>query len=97
MTAGPTLPKAKHQLMSVDSNGFRQPSVPPLIKEYVKLGLGITIISGLSLSAKHAQPMHMIPVTKYFGKLGYGVVIRKGKFLTLAAREFLKILGVEVK
>lgn len=67
-----------------------------VIKEYVKLGLGLTIISGISLSAKDAEPMRMIPVTKYFGKLGYGVAIRKGKYLTIAAKEFLKILGVDV-
>ena len=65
-----------------------------VIKEYVKLGLGVTIISGISLSLKDAQPMCMIPVTNYFGELGYGVAIRKGKFLTPATREFLGILGV---
>ena len=66
-----------------------------VIKEYVKLGLGVTIISGISLSLKDAQPMCMIPVTNYFGELGYGVATRKGKFLTPAVREFLQILGVE--
>ncbi|UCE17252.1 MAG: LysR family transcriptional regulator [Gemmatimonadota bacterium] len=65
-----------------------------VIKEYVKLGLGVTIISGISLSLKDAQPMCMIPVTKYFGELGYGVALRKGKYLTPATREFLGILGV---
>lgn len=66
-----------------------------VIKEYVKLGLGVTIISGISLSAKDARPMCMIPVTEYFGELGYGVAIRKGKYLTPTAKEFLKILGVD--
>ena len=66
-----------------------------IIKEYVKLGLGVTIISGISLSLKDAQPMRMIPVTNYFGKLGYGVALRKGKYLTPATKEFLRILGVE--
>lgn len=66
-----------------------------IIKEYVKLGLGVTIISGISLSLKDAQPMRMIPVTNYFGKLGYGVALRKGKYLTPATKEFIRILGVE--
>jgi DNA-binding transcriptional LysR family regulator len=65
-----------------------------IIKEYVKRGLGVTVISGISLSARDAQPLCMIPVTEYFGELGYGVAIRKGKYLSPAAKEFLKILGV---
>lgn len=68
-----------------------------VIKEYVRRGLGVTIISGISLSPQDAQPLSMIPVTQYFGELGYGVAIRKGKYLGPVAKEFLRILGVERK
>jgi len=64
-----------------------------VIKEYVKHGLGISIISGLSLAPQDVELMYTIPVSEYFGELGYGVTIRKGKYLTSAAKEFLKILG----
>ncbi|MCR4440093.1 MAG: LysR family transcriptional regulator [bacterium] len=66
-----------------------------VIKEYVRRGLGVTIISGISLSVQDAQPLAMIPVTEYLGELGYGVAIRKGKYLSPVAKEFLRILGVE--
>ncbi len=66
-----------------------------VIKEYVRRGLGVTIISGISLSPQDAQPLAMIPVTHYFGELGYGVAIRKGKYLGPMVKEFLYILGVE--
>lgn len=66
-----------------------------IIKEYVRRALGVTIISGISLSPQDAQPLAMIPVTEYFGELGYGVAIRKGKYLSPVAKEFLRILGVE--
>lgn len=65
-----------------------------VIKEYVRRGLGVTIISGISLSPQDAQPLAMIPVTQYFGELGYGVAIRKGKYLGPVAKEFLYVLGV---
>jgi DNA-binding transcriptional LysR family regulator len=66
-----------------------------VIKEYVRRGLGVTIISGISLSARDAEPLVMIPVTEYFGELGYGVAVRKGKYLGPMAKEFLSILGVD--
>jgi len=66
-----------------------------VIKEYVRRGLGVTIISGISLSARDAEPLVMIPVTEYFGELGYGVAVRRGKYLGPMAKEFLSILGVD--
>ncbi len=68
-----------------------------VIKEYVKLGLGITIISGLSLSPQDVEMMYTIPVTEFFGELGYGIAVRKGKYLSGAAKEFLEILGCSGK
>lgn len=64
-----------------------------VIKEYVKLGLGITIISGLSILPRDVELLYTIPVTEYFGELGYGVALRKGKYLTTATKEFLSMLG----
>jgi len=66
----------------------------PMVLEYVRRGLGISILSGLSLSTENGSALNAIPATQYFGKLSYGVVIRKGKYLSWAAKEFLRLLGL---
>jgi len=65
-----------------------------MVLEYVRRGLGITILSGLALSKQNGSSLNAIPVSQYFGKLRYGVIVRKGKYLSRAAREFLRLLGL---
>ena len=65
-----------------------------VIQEYVKIGQGISIVSGLVTQAKEDQSLSYIPVTEHFGKLGYGVVLKKRKYLSLPVRKFLQELGL---
>jgi len=65
-----------------------------VIKEYVSAGLGVSFISGLAFEQEEQSRIHRIPVTEYFGDLGYGVVIRKGKYLSPILREFLGVIGL---
>jgi DNA-binding transcriptional LysR family regulator len=67
---------------------------PVALKEYVRTGLGITILSGLIFSQDHSDVIHTIPVSDLFGELGYGLVLRKGRYVSTAVREFMRAAGV---
>ena len=62
-----------------------------VIKTYVEEGMGISIVTCLSLTGK--ENLHAVSLKKYFPKQVYGAVIRRGKFLTPQARGFLEILS----
>jgi DNA-binding transcriptional LysR family regulator len=62
--------------------------------EYVKRGLGVGIVSGLVLEGTPDPAMHAIPVSDLFGMLGYGFVLRSGRYHPHAIRAFLEVAGV---
>jgi DNA-binding transcriptional LysR family regulator len=64
------------------------------LREYVRIGLGISITSGLVLSESSCEGVHCISVTEVFGRLGYGIVLRKGRHVPAAVREFMRCSGV---
>lgn len=61
-----------------------------VIKKYVELGLGISIVTSICLTGD--EDLHAIALNDYFPKRTYGVVIRKGKFLTPQAKRFIEIM-----
>ena len=61
-----------------------------VIKKYVELGLGISIVTDVCLTGQ--EPLVAIPLEHYFPKRSYGVVLRRGKFLSPQAKRFLDIL-----
>ncbi len=65
-----------------------------VIQEYVKIREGISIVSGLVTEATEEPSLSYIPVTEHFGKLGYGVVLKKRKYLSLPVRKFLQEVGL---
>ena len=65
-----------------------------VIREYVKIGQGISILSGLAIEATEDPSLSYISVTEHFGKLGYGVVLKKRKYLSLPVRKFLQEIGL---
>ncbi len=62
------------------------------IKKYVELGVGIAIIPKTALVEHQNRKLKAIPVSQYFGKSQYGVIFRKGKYITSWARHFLSLL-----
>jgi len=62
-----------------------------VIKTYVEEGLGISIVSELCLNGK--ETLASSSLVSYFPRQIYGAVIRKGKFLSPQAREFLEMLS----
>jgi DNA-binding transcriptional LysR family regulator len=64
-----------------------------VIKTYVEEGLGVSIVSRLCLNGK--EKLSSVSLSQYFPNQIYGAVIRKGKFLSPQAREFLEMLSSE--
>jgi len=62
-----------------------------VIKKYVALGLGVSIVSSICLS--ESDELCVAPLGKYFPKRTYGVVLRRGKFLSPAARRFIAAMA----
>jgi DNA-binding transcriptional LysR family regulator len=65
-----------------------------VIQEYVKIGQGVSLVSGLVTQATSDPALAYVPVTEHFGRLGYGVVLKKRKYLSLPVRKFLQELGL---
>jgi DNA-binding transcriptional LysR family regulator len=61
-----------------------------VIKKYVELGMGISIVTDICLTGQ--EKLVRIPLNQYFPQRGYGLVLRKGKFLSPPARRFVEIL-----
>ncbi len=58
-----------------------------VIKRYVELDFGISITTGICL--RKEDPLVVRNMGRYFPKRSYGIVERRGKHLSLAARAFL--------
>ena len=61
-----------------------------VIKKYVELGLGISIVTDVCLTGE--ENLARIPLDQYFPKRSYGIVQRRGKFFSPQTKCFLKIL-----
>ena len=61
-----------------------------VIKKYVALGMGISIVTSICLTGE--EELAAIPLSRYFPKRTYGLVIRKGKFLSPAAQRFVDLM-----
>src|SRR5690606_12589885 len=61
-----------------------------VIKKYVELGLGISIVSGICL--KPWDRLFRFDLHKTFPMRQYGLVTRRGKFLSPQAKRFIRLL-----
>ena len=61
-----------------------------MIKKYVEIGLGISIVTDVCLTGE--EQVATIPLDEYFPKRSYGIVQRRGKFLSPQAKRFLEIM-----
>jgi DNA-binding transcriptional LysR family regulator len=61
-----------------------------VIKKYVELGLGISIISSVGITAQ--EKLEVIPAGEFFPKRIYGVVLRKDSILSPQAQRFVSLL-----
>ena len=64
-----------------------------VIKRYVGLGQGISIVTDVCITEEDRSHMSVIPVGQYFPQRSYGIVTRKGKFLSAPAQRFIEIMN----
>lgn len=63
-----------------------------VIKQYVAMGLGISIVTGFCLSAQDHERLVVRNLRAYFPQRSYGVVVRKGRLLDSHARRFIDLV-----
>ncbi len=64
-----------------------------VIKRYVSLGQGISIVTDVCITDEDRVKMNIIPVGQYFPKRSYGIVTRNGKFLSAPSQRFIDIMN----
>jgi len=63
-----------------------------VIKQYVAMGLGISIVTGICITDADRERLVVRNLRQYFPQRSYGVVMRKGKFLSPEARAFIDLI-----
>lgn len=61
-----------------------------VIKKYVELGLGISIVTDVCLTGE--EQLSAIPLDHYFPRRSYGLVLRQGRYLSPQAKRFIDIM-----
>ncbi|MGI9332080.1 MAG: LysR family transcriptional regulator [Gammaproteobacteria bacterium] len=61
-----------------------------IIKKYVELGVGVSIVSSICLTGSEALAVK--PLGAFFPPRAYGVVLRRGRFLSPAAKRFIRMM-----
>ena len=67
-----------------------------VIKQYVGMGLGISIVSSICLDDADRERLAIRPLDAWFPARSYGVVVRKGKVLSPQARAFIDLIGPDL-
>lgn len=63
-----------------------------VIKQYVAMGLGISIVTAICLTEADRSRLVARSLARYFPPRSYGVVMRKGKYLSPQARAFVALI-----
>jgi DNA-binding transcriptional LysR family regulator len=64
-----------------------------VIKRYVEMGTGISIVTSICL--RGFENLVVKPMDNFFPTRSYGVVYRRGKFLSPQAKQFLQMMDTE--
>jgi len=67
-----------------------------VIKRYVARGLGVSIVTSICLTEADRDQLITHDVSQWFPKRTYGVVMRKGAYLTPQARRFIELMSPEL-
>jgi DNA-binding transcriptional LysR family regulator len=63
-----------------------------VIKQYVAMGLGISIVTGICINETDRDRLAVHNMRRFFPQRSYGVVMRKGKYLSAQARAFIDLV-----
>ncbi len=67
-----------------------------VIKRYVALGMGISIVTSICLTDADRAALMTRDVSQWFPKRSYGVVVRKGAYLSPQARRFIDLMSPDL-
>ena len=67
-----------------------------VIKQYVAMGQGISIVTAFCITETDRARLATRSLAKFFPSRSYGVVMRKGKFLSTQARAFVELIQPEL-
>jgi DNA-binding transcriptional LysR family regulator len=56
------------------------------------MGMGISIVTGICITAVDGERLAVRNMKQFFPQRSYGVVMRKGKFLSAEARAFIDLV-----
>ena len=62
------------------------------VKRYVALGMGVALLSGYAFSEEDEGAFHVIPLDRYFPKRRHGLLLRKKRYLSPAAKAFIRTI-----
>ena len=101
---GLILPPRHLSTWSVVDLVFQQHGVPynvvleaggwEVIKRYVEIGTGISIVTSICL--RGFENLTVKPMDEYFPTRSYGAVVRRGKFLSTQAKQFLEMMDGDI-
>ncbi|MEP6484710.1 MAG: LysR family transcriptional regulator [Rudaea sp.] len=63
-----------------------------VIKQYVAMGMGISIVTGICINDSDRSKLAVHNMRRFFPQRSYGVVMRKGKYLSPQARAFIDLV-----
>ncbi|MCC8469286.1 LysR family transcriptional regulator [Xanthomonas phaseoli] len=63
-----------------------------VIKQYVAMGMGISIVTAICLTDADRDKLAARSLKDFFPTRSYGVVVRKGKYLSPQARAFIELI-----
>ncbi|MCL7714541.1 LysR family transcriptional regulator [Stenotrophomonas mori] len=63
-----------------------------VIKQYVAMDMGISIVTALCLNDSDRERLAIRPMAGYFPSRSYGVTVRRGKALSPQARAFIELI-----
>jgi len=66
------------------------------IKKYVEIGIGVSILSSLTITKKDKVKFVLRNVNHLFGSTDYGIYYRPDKYITAAMKQFIKIFSPEL-
>lgn len=66
------------------------------LKTFVEMGLGITVLSSLTITPEDKKRFVIINVNNLFNTIDYGIYCRKNKLFTSSMREFVKVFAPDL-
>ncbi|MFB3884952.1 MAG: LysR family transcriptional regulator [Thermodesulfobacteriota bacterium] len=67
------------------------------VKNYVALGLGVSIVSEYTISEEDKKTLNIYPLDQYFPERKYGLFLRKRKYLSPTVKAFIRTIKPEIQ